>query len=316
MKDCILITGAFGYIGGRIAAALGEAYKTVRCGTSRNILHPPAWMSNMQMTKIEWSSIDSLSEACKDVDCVIHLAAMNEINSMQDPIGALKMNGLSSLALLEAAKRAGVRRFIYFSTAHVYGTPLCGEISEISLTRPTHPYAISHKVAEDYILAAHDLKNIEGVVLRLSNGFGAPMTADINRWTLLVNDLCRQAVETGVLQLKTSGTQVRDFIPLGDIVLATKHLVKLETKALGNGLFNLGSGQSISIFDMAKKVAERWKILTGKEIDIIRPVGHGMPASPLTYSCKKIISTGFLPSAQINLEVDETLKMCVEAFGK
>lgn len=181
MSYSVLLTGGLGYLGGRLACALVAVGHQVRCGTRRPGAAAPDWLPGMSMVMLDWASTEALTEACRGVDCIIHLAAMNEVESTRDPVGALEMNGLASLRLLEAAKAAGVRRFVYFSTAHVYGAPLQGSIDETSLPRPVHPYAITHKVAEDFVLAAHDRKQIEGVVIRLSNGFGAPVTPDVDR---------------------------------------------------------------------------------------------------------------------------------------
>src|SRR5207245_1641136 len=104
--------------------------------------------------------------------------------------------------LTDAAKRAGVRRVVYVSTAHVYGAPLAGVITEASCAVSLHPYATSHRAAEDVVRAAHERKTIEGVVIRLSNAYGAPVSEDANCWTLLVNDLCRQAARTKTMVLR------------------------------------------------------------------------------------------------------------------
>lgn len=316
MKCTLLVTGALGYLGGRLALALGDAGHVVKCGTRRRESSAPAWLPGKQMAYLDWESVDMLADACKGVECVIHLAAMNEIDSAKDPIGALHMNGLSSLRLLEAAKRAGVRRYIYFSTAHVYGAPLRGEITEAVLPRPIHPYAISHRVTEDFVLAAHDLGQIQGVVVRLSNGFGAPATPDVDRWTLLVNDLCRQAATTGELRLNSAGAQRRDFIALGDVARAVDHLLQLDSDRLADGLFNLGGGKAVTILEMTERVAARWRNLTGKDIPIIRPTGDGAPSPSLNYRCDKLAATGFALSSQVDTEIDDTLKLCIRAFGK
>ena len=316
MNSKVLLTGGLGYVGGRLALALHEAGHIVRCGTRRSGLSAPAWIPDMQMAHLDWDSIESLSKVCQGVDSVVHLSAMNEIESANDPIGALQMNGLASLRLLEAAKMVGVRRFIYFSTAHVYGSPLQGNIDETTLPRPIHPYAITHKVAEDFVLAAHDRKQIEGVVIRLSNGFGAPATAAVDRWTLLVNDLCRQAVTIGELRLNSSGAQLRDFITLGDVARAVKHVLQLDANQLADGLFNLGGGKATSILDMTNRIAARWQVLTGREIAIVRPTGDAASPPVLNYRYDKLAATGFKLTSQVDREIDDTLKLCQQAFGK
>jgi UDP-glucose 4-epimerase len=316
MNNRVLLTGGLGYVGGRLALALSEAGYIVYCGTRRSGLSAPVWFPDLQMVHLDWESIESLTQVCQGVDCVIHLAAMNEVESTRDPVGALKTNGLGSLCLLEAVKLAGVRRFVYFSTAHVYGSPLQGIIDETTLPRPVHPYAITHKVAEDFVLAAHDRKQIEGVVVRLSNGFGAPVTSDVDRWTLLVNDLCRQAAATGQLRLNSLGTQLRDFITLGDVGRAVNHLLQLDTDQLADGLFNLGGGKAMSILEMTERVAARWQALTGSEIAIVRPAGDDVPPPVLSYRCDKLAATGFTLTSEVNREIDDTLKLCLKALGK
>ena len=316
MSRSVLLTGGLGYLGGRIACALVEAGHRVSCGTRRSGAVVPQGLPAMTIVHLDWASNEALTDVFQGVDCVIHLAAMNEIESAKDPVGALEINGLFSLRLLEAAKMAGVRRFIYFSTAHVYGAPLKGNIDETTLPRPLHPYAITHKVAEDFVLAAHDRRQIEGVVIRLSNGFGAPVTPDVDRWTLLVNDLCRQAVTTGELRLNSSGTQLRDFITLGDVARAVNHMLELDASQLADGLFNLGSGQAMPILKMAERIAARWKLLTEREIAIVRPVGDGVPQPALNFRCDKLAATGFMLTGQIDSEIDDTLQLCMRAFGK
>lgn len=316
MSHAVLLTGGLGYLGGRLTCALVAAGHQVRCGTRRRGVEAPDWLPEMPMVTLDWVSTEALTEACRGVDCIIHLAAMNEVESARDPVGALEMNGLASLRLLEAAKTAGVRRFIYFSTAHVYGAPLKGNIDETSLPRPVHPYAITHKVVEDFVLAAHDQKQIEGVVIRLSNGFGAPMTPDVDRWTLLVNNLCRQAAISGQLRLNSAGSQLRDFITLADVARAVNHLLELDAGQLADGLFNLGGGKAMSILEMTERIAVRWRALTGRDIAILRPAGDGVQPLALNYRCDKLAATGFTLRGQIDREIDDTLQLCLRAFRK
>lgn len=316
MSHRVLLTGGLGYLGGRLASALVAAGHQVRCGTRRPGAAAPDWLPGIPMVMLDWASTEALTEACRGIDCIVHLAAMNEVESAKDPVGALEMNGVASLRLLEAAKAAGVQRFVYFSTAHVYGAPLQGNIDETTLPRPAHPYAITHKVAEDFVLAAADRKQIEGVVIRLSNSFGAPMTPDVDRWTLLVNDLCRQAAISGELRLNSAGSQLRDFITLTDVARAVNHLLGLDAERLADGLFNLGGGKAMSILEMTERIAARWRVLTRSDIAIVRPAGDGVTPPGLNYRCDKLAATGFMLTGQIDREIDDTLQVCLRAFRK
>lgn len=316
----VLITGGMGYVGGRVAQSVEGAGYSVRIA-SRYPGGAPDWLPSAELVGVDWSSPETLRLACAGVDTVVHLAAMNEIDSVRDPEGALLANGLNSLSLLEAAIQGGARRFVYMSTAHVYGAPLQGVIDERRLPRAQHPYAITHKVAEDFVLAAHDQSRIEGVVLRLSNGFGVPAHAGVDRWSLIVNDLCRQAVAGDHLQLKSTGLQKRDFITLGDVGRAVVHCLNLSREMLGDGLFNLGGERVLRIVDMAQRVQERWAVLSGKHLPIRRPevseqerLSDAMVPS-LVFSSAKLLATGFSLTSEFDREIDETLRLCSHAFS-
>ena len=241
MTDRVLITGGLGYVGGRIAEYLSRDNALfLSIGTRRDEIVVRDWIENGDVVQMDLASKNSLEDACAGVRHVIHLAGLNEIDSAKDPEKALAINGHGTLRLLRASEKAGVERFIYFSTAHVYGAPLEGRITEQTVPRPVHPYAITHRVAEDFVLAAHDSGSLTGIVLRLSNAFGAPNSPYANRWTLIVNDLCRQAVRSGRLTLRSSGLQKRDFITLEDVGKAVAHFLRLQRSECGDGLFNLG----------------------------------------------------------------------------
>jgi UDP-glucose 4-epimerase len=317
MNDKVLITGASGYIGGRLVQALAEEPRFhLRLGTRQPLTIRPAWLGEAEIVSLDLLSQEDLNSACRGVRYVIHLAALNEIESLANPEEALLINGLGSLKLLEAAKRAGVERFIYFSTAHVYGAPLVGIIAEESLARPNHPYAITHKVAEDFVLAAHDKKDIQGIALRLSNGFGAPASVNVNRWTLIVNDLCRQAVTTGKLVLKSSGLQWRDFITLSDVVRSVQHFLTLPASACQDGLFNLGGECALQIIHLTRRIADRASRFLGFTPPIQRPEPTpGESFQPLEYRIDKLKSTGFTLCRNIDEEIDATLYFCKEVFG-
>ena len=254
--DRVLITGGLGYVGGRIAEYLSlNSDFHLALGTRRYRAERPGWLRKGELVRMDLGSEKSLEEACSGVRYLIHLAGLNEIDSLNDPEKALLINGGGTLRLLRTAQNAGVERFLYFSTAHVYGAPLEGTITEETVPKPVHPYAITHRVAEDFVLATHKNDALTGIVFRLSNSFGSPNSPYADRWTLIVNDLCRQAVEKRKLMLRSSGLQQRDFIALEDVGKAVVYFLGLQRSECGDGLFNLGGDGSMRIIDLAELVS-------------------------------------------------------------
>jgi UDP-glucose 4-epimerase len=317
MTEDVLITGGLGYLGGRITQAIANSPGFSVWVTSRGGKCPPCpWLPPDRCLQMDLANDHEVRAACEEMDIIIHLAALNEHESLADPMRALLVNGAGTLKLLEAAIAAGVRRVIYFSTAHVYGSPLIGRITEATIPRPVHPYAITHRIAEDFVLAARSQGSLDGIVVRLSNGIGAPVLAEVNRWTLVGNDLCRQAVVDHALRLRTAGLQERDFITLSDVVLGTEHLLTLEKETTGDGLFNLGGECSLTIRALAQLIRERCSEVLG-----FFPPIHAPPAlertsvESLVYSIDKLKATGFRLTGRLNDEIDETLAFCREHFG-
>lgn len=317
MSKRVLVTGGLGYLGGRIAVELtNNSEWIVRLG-SRKDQAAPSWLSQAETVAMDVLEIGSLPKAMADVQAIVHLAAMNENECVTDPGRAVLINTLGTLNVLQAAIDAGVKHFVYFSTAHVYGAPLVGSITEQTLPRPIHPYAITHHAAEDFILAAHDQKKITGIVVRLSNGFGVPTHLDVDRWTLLVNDLCRQAVQTRKLVLRSSGLQQRDFITLTDVGRAVRHLLGLSQIDCGDGLFNLGGDNSLSVWDMVQKISQRCQRTLGYMPTIERPEPRpDEPFNSLNYCSEKLQKTGFSLLGNLDEEIDNTLLVCAQAWGR
>ena len=318
VKPRVLITGGLGYLGGRLARCLDEeGGYALRLGIHRAKRKIYPWQAEVEFASLDILSDESVAEACRGVHNIIHLAALDHAQSQVNPELAIQVNSLGTVKLLAAAKKAGVRRFIYFSTAHVYGAPLQGTITEKTLCRPTHPYAITHKTAEDFVLAAADKGEIEAVVLRLSNAIGAPYDPEITQWSLIVNDLCRQAVIQRHLVLKSSGLQPRDFLPISDVGRAVLHMLQVPAETLGDGVFNLGSGIPMKIIDMAKLIAARTEALFGYSVSLTVGQDASSATPPeFSYDVSKIAQTGFHPTGKIADAVDETLRFCMGAFGR
>ncbi len=312
----ILITGGLGYLGGRLAQHLGALMGIEVFIGSRRRTESPDWFISARMVQTQWDSLAQLTSICEGIDAVVHLAAMNAGEAANDPAGALQMNGVATTRLLEAAIKKDVSRFVYLSTAHVYGVPLEGTISETTKTFPLHPYATNHRAGEDAVLAARHLERIPGVVLRLSNGFGAPVHPEVDCWDLLIPDLCRQAVTSNRMVVHSTGLQRRDFIPMRDTCRAIEHILLLPSELLGEGLFNVGGEWSPTVWDVGCLIRQRCAGVLNRTPQLMRKeLNPDEVPMPLTYSIERLKQTGFTLQSDANSEIDDLLRFCLAYFA-
>jgi UDP-glucose 4-epimerase len=165
---------------------------------------------------------------------------------------------------------------------------------------------------------AHEAGRLEAAVVRLSNAYGAPAHIEADCWTLLVNDLCRQAVVSGRMVLRSSGAQHRDFIAMSDACDALRHLLEIPPSLLGDGLFNAGGNWSPSVLQMTGLLARRFETITGTQPSISRePDGPADDAEPLCYDVSKLAASGFRPGGDDRRieELDALVRYCARQFG-
>jgi UDP-glucose 4-epimerase len=308
----VLITGGMGFVGGRLSRRLSADHDIIV--SSRQQPDERELKLHGGVRSMEHNLLFIPELFPKEVDVVIHLAALNEWDSVKNTSEAIRVNIDETRLILENSIRAGVKQFIYFSTAHVYGSPLTGNISESSLPIPQHPYSITHKSAEDFVIAATLQKKIKGIVIRLSNSFGAPVSAKVNRWTLLANDLCKQAVEKGMMMLTSNGCQYRDFICLADVEEVVGKMISDQTHPK-NYLYNLGSGKSMRVLDMAHAIARKCEEELGKKILVELPPGAVSSTEPeLYFSIERLKSENFSVRNDIDTEIEGLVKFCTRNF--
>ena len=265
-----LITGGFGFFGGRMAFYLHGAGHRVVLG-SRFQRPSSVWLPGAQVRKTVWDDESSLADACRDIDVVIHAAGMDAADCAADPVGAFEVNQLGTARLVRSACLSSAKLLVFLSTAHVYSSPLNGVITEESLPINSHPYAASNLAGEKEVVEGTNNQKTRGMVVRLSNGFGVPASDDTKCGLLVINDLCRQAVETGRMVLKSSGGQRRDFIAMSDAVETIYRLTGLPVP-LGS-IFNLGGGWAPTIREVAIVIQERCRRVLGvtPEIESLQP---------------------------------------------
>ncbi|MCF8252847.1 MAG: SDR family oxidoreductase, partial [Saprospiraceae bacterium] len=246
------------------------------------------------------------------VDAIIHAAGLDAASCAKDPALAHEVNVGLTQQLLKTAADARVFQFVFLSTVHVYGSPLAGILDEkMPFPQPNHPYAATKKAAEDEVLFYNENKLLQGTVLRLTNAFGCPASPKIERWELLVNDLCRQAVTTGRMVLRSSGRQLRDFITITDVCRAVEHV--LEDR-LG-GVFNLGGEQVLSLRQMAELVADQAEAVLGFRPEITVNANEQEKDWPtFAVPIDRLKATGFSLLKNVAAEIEQTLLFCRENF--
>jgi len=310
----VLITGGFGFIGGRLALCLAEEGQTVILG-SRKSRAPPTWLPTSKVSEILWEEERALRKICKGVDVVIHAAGMNSKDSTADPVAALSFNGLATARLVTAACKGGVKRFVYLSTAHVYTDLLVGRITERRCPTNLHPYATSHLAGEGALLHAVREKAISGGVLRLSNGFGAPTHRKVQCWNLFVNDMCKQAVTQRTLNINSNGGKYYDFLPLTGLIRTVSSFANPYSPEIGlksSSLLNIGYGKSYSLMKMAQLIRSRCKIVLGFSPDIV--CDECSIQRPLYYRSSFIKFEGLNDRKIYVEEIDRLLRFCDSEF--
>jgi len=312
----ILITGGFGFIGGRLGQYLQQAGHQIILG-SRKLYSSPDWLPQVNVVQTDWNDGLALEQVCGGVDIVIHTSGINAQDCYANPLAALEFNGLYTARLLQAAIHQKVKRFIYLSTAHVYASPLVGTITEDTCPRNLHPYATSHLAGENPVLYASQHGQIEGIVLRLSNVFGVPIHKGVNCWTLLVNDLCMQAVQTGKIVLRTSGLQQRDFIAMAEVCRIIETFSTRDFHLAMPGVINVGSGISQSVLEMAQFIQQRCKHVLGFEPELMRPEAsvHEKKEN-LIYKIEKLLRLKLNNIVDNSIEIDRLLHFCYLSFNQ
>lgn len=269
-----LVTGGLGYAGAWICDCLAQKGHTLFIVSRKN--EKPNLGFPYTLVCADLAELSPAAIAAKlpePPDSVIHAASYNEAFDPDYPRKALLANALGTRNLLEALTlRCGANTplplFIYLSTFHVYGRNH-GHIDENTPVRPRNDYALTHLFGEEYCRMFAATRALPHIILRISNGYGAPKTQQSTKWYLLLNDLCKKAVETGELVLHSSPSTRRDFVWLGDLAAVVEKL--LHNRDLAGSVFNVASGKSVSIGDVATLVSEAAADLTGKQIPVSAP---------------------------------------------
>jgi UDP-glucose 4-epimerase len=270
----VLVTGGAGYVGSHMAVVLLRAGHDVVVVDDLSSGHRDALRAGTAFVAASVSDRPRMSEVLRThgIEAILHFAARTQVaESVGDPRLYYESNVAASIALLESALDAGVKRFVLSSTAAVYGDPLRVPIDEDHPTFPVNPYGDTKLAIERMLGAYGRAYGLHWAALRYFNAAGADVEAALDErhdpethLVPIVIDVAlgrRDAVTVFGNDYDTpDGTCIRDYIHVLDLCEA--HLITLERLASGCqvGALNLGTGHGHSVqqvIDMVRRVSGR-----------------------------------------------------------
>jgi UDP-glucose 4-epimerase len=302
----ILITGGAGYIGAHMAWALHDRGEQAVVIDSLVTGFRTALPQSAQLIEADIADRDTLRAVFAQyaVTAIAHFAASTIVpDSVADPLRYYANNTIKAHALIEEAVRAGIARFVFSSTAAVYGSPGPGEITEETPPRPESPYGASKLATEGMLRDAANAHGFSLAILRYFNVAGADPLGRAGQSSARATHLikvCAQAAlgkRDGVEIFGTDyptpdGTGVRDYIHVSDLIDA--HLLALDHLP-GSGqpiLLNCGYGRGFSVREVIGAVQR----VSGNPF-LVRemPRRAGDPASVVAKADKIRASLGWKP---------------------
>lgn len=250
----ILVTGGSGFIGTHLVRELVKAKEGTFVldrvkGRERGATYIQGDITREQ----------DVMKACKDIDLIVHLAAQTDVGySIKHPREDAETNIKGTELLLRHFEG---RRFIYVSSAAIYGKPAELPLTEETLPGPISPYGISKLAGERYTEEIANLRGFEYVNLRLFNVYGAGQDPT-NPYSGVISRFSGMAARGEPLTIYGDGRQTRDFIYIRNVIRAL--VLAMQVKKAKNKTMNIASGNPITINELAEIVIE----LTGNKSKI------------------------------------------------
>ena len=274
----ILVTGGAGYIGSHMVYALIDAGEDVV--VLDNLATGFWWAISPQARFVEGDIGDEalLTRLLREekFDAVIHFAGSIVVpESVADPLGYYLNNTAKTRSLIAAAVAAGIPRFVFSSTAAVYGNPSVNPVFEDAVLDPMSPYGRSKLMSEWMLRDTHAAHGLQFAALRYFNVAGADPKGRTGQSTPRATHLIKVACQTALGQRDhldvfgtdyptPDGTCIRDYIHVSDLVAA--HLDALRYLRAGgeSGIFNCGYGRGFSVLEVARAVERA----SGRKLDL------------------------------------------------
>ncbi|NOR49034.1 MAG: NAD-dependent epimerase/dehydratase family protein [Methanosarcinaceae archaeon] len=241
---------------------------------------------------------DILSQRARELvtqnDVVIHTAAQISVaRSMDDPLFDVRNNVFGTLNLLEAARSSNIHKFIYFSSAAVYGNPEYLPIDEAHPQNPLSPYGASKLSGEKYCTMYHKAFDVPTVCIRPFNIY-SPRQDPSNPYSGVISKFIERVKENQSPIIFGDGTQTRDFVSVHDIVDIV--LLAIDNKKAEGEVFNVGSGVPTTITELAQIIID----IYGANVDIEYTDSMPGDIKHSSSDISKARSIGFEPKVKLH----------------
>lgn len=250
----VLITGSEGYIGtDLVQELLKKGFSVTGLDTNYYAEGHLYQVSDIHHDLIEKDVRNITEKDLNGFDAVVHLAELsNDPLGQNDPELTFEINQGGTKALAEASKRAGVKRFVYFSSCSVYGAS--ENISdETTKPNPLTAYAISKVKNEEMLLRMND-DSFTVTIFRNATVFGASPRM---RFDLVVNDLCALAYTEKVIRMSSDGSPWRPLVHVLDVCQAVLLTLNAQRSSVSGQLINIGSNDNnYQVRQLAEIIAE------------------------------------------------------------
>ena len=249
-----LVTGGAGFIGSHLVEALlkqGDrvtVLDNLSTGRMEN-LDPLEGSKAIEFHQVDIADHNAVKDLFPGIDRVFHLAALADIvPSIRMPFAYHHSNVDGTISLLEAARAAGVKRFIYAASSSCYGIPDNYPTPETAPARPQYPYALTKYVAEQYVLHWGKIYNLPVVSLRLFNVYG-PRSRTSGTYGAVFGVFLAQKLAGELFTVVGDGTQTRDFTFVSDVVAACLAAADSDIR---QEIMNVASGNPVSVNKLVK----------------------------------------------------------------
>ncbi len=261
----ILVTGGGGFIGSHLVDLLIDQGNSVvvldnfSTGKRSNL---PKQHPKLQIIEGDICNEDTACQAASGCNAIVHLAAVASVQaSVDDPIGTHKVNLIGTVNLLEAAKKHAIKRFVFASSAAVYGNTEVMPVPETTPLSPLTPYAADKLASEYYIDFYRRQHGISPVVFRFFNIFGSRQDPS-SPYSGVISIFMERAINDQPIAVFGDGEQSRDFVYVADLVrLLAIAVAKQKPYHLP---MNVGNGKQTNL----KQLLEYIRIFSQKKIDV------------------------------------------------